>query len=744
MRKTLLTLFTIVFIYSQNTTAQTLKTYSGNFGDGNATYTYYTNDYGDAILQGDFAYTQSLEVSQASVNVKISGSFSKGKRNGKWTFESIGKGSYYKNIMGTNAKYNMDVTQNYVINYLNGKLHGEFYHRAIQKDFVPDLGQYGYINSDITSRFSFVNGVINGKFTIIDKDKDEPMNLDGNVVNEYFDGTISNNGKEIIFSNGIMIKNQNWSKQEQDALVLLLNKFKQYQDTTYEIQKENGLEKIKDCDGGVSYWTDKYVSKFFQNTDWQHKAIGGDDDSYLSSGCYYYIKDLNSLPDFKTSQYWKELNKFISDEDVLGFLRKYKDIKSSLKDYKPSSLIDVNEAYDKMLKKLPQTLEYQKKLISLQKELLKRREEFPLFIQSNKLNLDNKVQSYFLPFPGKKVLSSITNQIKEDKLYSPSQKIFILWTTDFYDPSTNEKYSVMSKEEENKLNNYAKLFDEAEVFTQLIYDEELLATKIIELLERDKSSNAYYVGSHLFHSLQNAIGDYNYPGNGYILNVQEINTFYNTAIDLFDLFASIDSIKLKLTHSVSSTNKIIEKTMMQYLTNDIREIEIKINTFQKDSSICSFLEYYDQKAYTQKTKITLNQQNLESKKEEFQNHVNILTLQNNQLFQMIRSLNEFDSSKNQVLAIEFIDKTLAKTIKTLINSKAQNLEDKLTQNSKLVVNKETYQLILNDINTEVNYQKKLFINLLKLQSRELSKEEISVLKKLKDNEEELIKTLFSL
>jgi hypothetical protein len=84
----------IAILITQNSIAQTLKTFSGSFDDGKATYTYYLDEYGNKVKHGKFTYSQSLTVERATVSIKISGFFSDGKRNSKWTFESVGKGSY--------------------------------------------------------------------------------------------------------------------------------------------------------------------------------------------------------------------------------------------------------------------------------------------------------------------------------------------------------------------------------------------------------------------------------------------------------------------------------------------------------------------------------------------------------------------------------------------------------------------------------------------------------------------------
>ena len=94
----------IAILITQNSIAQTLKTFSGSFDDGKATYTYYLDEYGNKVKHGNFTYSESITIERATASVKISGFFSDGKRNGKWTFETVGKGSYTKNVLGTYVK----------------------------------------------------------------------------------------------------------------------------------------------------------------------------------------------------------------------------------------------------------------------------------------------------------------------------------------------------------------------------------------------------------------------------------------------------------------------------------------------------------------------------------------------------------------------------------------------------------------------------------------------------------------
>lgn len=281
----------LVISLVQTILAQNLKTYSGSFDDGKATYTYYLDEYGNKVLHGNFSYTYQETVQRATISVKINGSFDHGKRNSRWTFNSEGKGTFTKNVLGTYTKYTMNVTQSIKLGYKNGLLDGNYSYRAIQNDYIPDLGQYGHVKSDITCQFNFDEGNLKGKFMILDQDKDEPQDLRGDVQNGFFEGLISDNGKELFFNQGIMVKNQNWYKNEQDELREMVANFQPYLNSSEQERAQHNFVLKKYCDNYPSSLIDDYISKFYDNSDWLHDEIGGDD-GYISSGCYYQIEYL--------------------------------------------------------------------------------------------------------------------------------------------------------------------------------------------------------------------------------------------------------------------------------------------------------------------------------------------------------------------------------------------------------------------------------------------------------------------
>jgi len=58
--------------------AQTIKTYSGPYENGKATYQYYEDNNGERIYNGPFTY-KSIDGT-----IRITGTYKNGKRNGSW------------------------------------------------------------------------------------------------------------------------------------------------------------------------------------------------------------------------------------------------------------------------------------------------------------------------------------------------------------------------------------------------------------------------------------------------------------------------------------------------------------------------------------------------------------------------------------------------------------------------------------------------------------------------------------
>ena len=87
--------------------AQTLKTYSGPYGKGTATYQYYEDNNGERVYHGTFSY-KGLEGT-----IKIAGTYKNGKRNGNWVA-----------TLENHFYLVLTMTGTIQVNYLNGNREG--------------------------------------------------------------------------------------------------------------------------------------------------------------------------------------------------------------------------------------------------------------------------------------------------------------------------------------------------------------------------------------------------------------------------------------------------------------------------------------------------------------------------------------------------------------------------------------------------------------------------------------------
>jgi hypothetical protein len=94
------------------TYGQTLKTYSGKFEEGIATYQYFENDQFDRILNGTFSYKGKL--------VDMNGSYKNDKKNGKWEITAINR--KIDGRSGGAVKLNTKISGN----FLNGNFDGNW------------------------------------------------------------------------------------------------------------------------------------------------------------------------------------------------------------------------------------------------------------------------------------------------------------------------------------------------------------------------------------------------------------------------------------------------------------------------------------------------------------------------------------------------------------------------------------------------------------------------------------------
>lgn len=718
--------------------SQTLKTFSGPFADGKASYTYYSDEYGNKVLQGKFSYSGVVKADKATATCSIAGSFKDGKRNGKWEFKSLGQGSYSKNIFGTYTKYIMNNSVDVIATYANGVLDGEFTLTKIQNDYIPDLGQNGHINSDVRCKFHFKDGILDGKFTLIDKDDDDPQNISGMVKNGFFEGLISDNGKEIVFQDGMMIKNQNWDKESQDKLKITHINFMPFMNSEKDIQLENNFRLQERCESYPSTLIDEYIDVFYANTDFLHTEIGGDD-GYKSTGCYFYIEDLGNLADFKTSEHSKRLDKLANNKDVFGFVTYYSLNEYRFTEYKPSSLMAVKQQYNEMLMKIPAALAHQNELIAQGEDLINEIQDFTTKVNSNTLQLIGNVPSnYRVTIDRKKIIFSYENlQFNLPGRYllttisnGTNNALTEIELVNFRNPIDNNEYEILNATQEKKLADAQKSFTELKsTIIQLISDEENLISLLSTLKEESKKGTTERsIAEALIQRFDDNVYQFNQEKinkEQYITQLKELNQFYSSSQSSLQLKEAIISTKLNLENELKNAKNLLETAILNYSLKNINQIKLDFD---------SFLTQISSKSTTE----------LDAKIKDLQNQLNEISEQKNQLSKIKESLSGFEATKTQILNTEFIDKNLSKTVKSLIESKAQIIQEKYLQNKTMVISKENYLTVLSDFHSELTNQLNLISNLQKLQTKELSKEDSKNLKKAKENQEELIKMLLSL
>lgn len=114
-------------LMTQVSIGQTLKTYSGLYEGGQATYTYYEDENGGRVKHGKFTYNKSdkgvgVERGMNIPYTKIlsaSGNYKNGVKDGTWTYEDKTEGGKIK-FAGFSA----------IINYVNGRMEGTLVHEG--------------------------------------------------------------------------------------------------------------------------------------------------------------------------------------------------------------------------------------------------------------------------------------------------------------------------------------------------------------------------------------------------------------------------------------------------------------------------------------------------------------------------------------------------------------------------------------------------------------------------------------
>jgi hypothetical protein len=727
--------------------AQNLKTYSGPFEDGNATYTYYNDEYGNKVLQGNFTFTESIKVERASVTVKINGSFLKGKRNGKWSFESVGKGSYTKNILGTDTEYRMNVSQSVIVSYLNGVLHGDFSIRALQSDYIPDLGQYGYVNSDITYQMRFSNGVLDGKFLIVDKDKNEPENLTGFVKQGFYEGLFTDNGKEIVYQDGVLIKNQNWDKADQDELKAMVNSYLMVKDQGEQGLMEVDLHLDRYCESYPTTLIDKYISKFYGNSDWLHEEIPGDD-GYESSGCYYVIISDKDKADFTKSAAWETLEKYRSEGSTFEYIIKYNELESSFSQYKLSSIKTVKSQYQLMLDKLDEALnaqiQFKKTLDSLTQDFnsFKTKEYKKAVIDYAELldaaKSSGRISSYYSVINDRqKIYFTIEKNLG---IFLPARKFASMYVneiqtlinkhnfTSFKNPKSGERMEVTLSASRNSVFEAQQNLNELKMNgLQLIQLEDQVINELVKLnAESKKASFERLLSEKLLLQFDQIVIQV-YQGNmndtTYMNELEKIKASLDLAIGFKDIALKIENEKVALEQEAKGARNSIEQAIYAQVLNDfIQKIESlqnelkniqNLNDSQLNTSIASAKDYFE--------KLTVQRQTAKG---------------------LQQTIDAFISANTKLSTIEFEDKNISKFVNEINELKVEAIKATFIDNKSLNTS-ETNKLSENCIN-EINLYLQMATSFQNLQSIKLSKEQVKEFNSLKKDPVMLCEKLLKL
>ena len=139
---------TTIFLFALSMVAgssmgQTLKTYSGLYEGGKATYTYYEDENGERVKHGNFTFNYSDPLFSRHAE----GRYNNNKKNGKWTY--ISKNVAFKTLTTT------------IINYANGNMEGQIIYTNTYGDGEMKKEYYQMKNNRVIGT---VKGKISGQF----------------------------------------------------------------------------------------------------------------------------------------------------------------------------------------------------------------------------------------------------------------------------------------------------------------------------------------------------------------------------------------------------------------------------------------------------------------------------------------------------------------------------------------------------------------------------------------------------
>ena len=161
----------LIMLAAQAGMGQTLKTYSGVYEGGKATYTYYEDENGERVKHGKFSYNNvdkgigvggGMSVSYATT-ISASGNYKNGLKDGKWT---------YKNKTAGGGVVFSDFSV--VVNYVDGRMEGSLTNEG--------------------TTFQMKNNRITGQVRKVKKTQNEDWTMSGQFDEDGFpDGTWTKN-----------------------------------------------------------------------------------------------------------------------------------------------------------------------------------------------------------------------------------------------------------------------------------------------------------------------------------------------------------------------------------------------------------------------------------------------------------------------------------------------------------------------------------------------------------------------
>lgn len=261
-----------LFLYSQ-----TIKTYSGVFEEGTATYQYYENENFERVFHGKFNYKTNT--------INTIGSFRDNKKNGLWIVNK----KEYNYILST------DILETVTANYNLGKLNGTVLYKKVDSKTLKTIARSNAVFNDnvITEKMEYIASGDENNFSI-------QFNFDENGLF---------NGSNIVkyFKNNNAIEDK--SKYEHGVLISRIHRNLSNGEIYNRINRINfAKDFIKNINDSTN---SSFVSNFFVKKEDQDLIYKLSEYVQLSK---YYKFEYDSL-DFKNIWFKTIIDQFLYDYD---------------------------------------------------------------------------------------------------------------------------------------------------------------------------------------------------------------------------------------------------------------------------------------------------------------------------------------------------------------------------------------------------------------------------------------------